>query len=92
MIKHLKEYRHWIVSKGVGTNDQVASSPDSYVSYLNSVSRILDFEISPATLSSEDDITSITDRLTGARANKTIKNYKTAMSHYVAMSKSLKLK
>jgi len=51
MIRYSSEYRQWIVSRGVGTNDRVASSPDSYVSYLHSVSKILNSDISPTILS-----------------------------------------
>ena len=29
MIQHEKEYYQWILSRGVGSNDRVASSPDS---------------------------------------------------------------
>ncbi len=85
MIKHEEEYLRWIISCGVGSNDKVASSPKSYISYLNSVSRILNIDVSPKTLSSVADIVSIALRLNGKRADKTINNYKSAMKQYVSM-------
>ena len=92
MIVYLEEYRRYIVDKGVGSNDKVASSPDSYVSYLNSVSKILGVDISPKILSTETDIISIASRLKDKRADSTIDNYKTAMTHYVAMVIDKKLR
>ena len=41
MIVNESQYRQWIIERGVGQNDRVASSPDSYISYLESVSKSL---------------------------------------------------
>jgi hypothetical protein len=65
--------------------DQVASSPASYVSYLNSVSQLLAADISPELLHSETDVERIIGELQGERARATIRNYASAMRQYVAM-------
>jgi len=85
MIVYQSEYYTWIESRGVGSRDVVASSPDSYVSYLNSVSELIHQDISPRILSSEHDLERIASRLVGQRSPKTINNYKSAMRQYVAM-------
>jgi hypothetical protein len=59
MIINEYQYRQWIVDRGVGQNDRVASSPDSYISYLNSVSESIGEDISPSLLSSEADVDKI---------------------------------
>lgn len=87
MIVNESQYRQWIVDRGVGQNDRVASSPDSYISYLNSVSESIGEDISPSLLSSEADVDKIANRITD-KASNTIQNYKTAMRHYVEMVKS----
>lgn len=91
MIVHKKQYYEWIQQQGVGLKDRIASSPDSYISYLNSVSELLLKDISPAILSSEEDILAIARRLEGRKAPNTIRNYKSAMRQYVAMVHSLRL-
>jgi len=68
---------------GVGKNDIAASSPDSYISYLNSVSRIIGKDISPNLLKSEKDASDIASQLYGKRADNTIRNYCSAMRQYV---------
>lgn len=85
MIQHESEYLRWLEQRGVGANDHVASSPKSYVSYLNSVSRALGIDISPSILSSEADVTRIVEDIKGKRARNTIQKYKSAMHQYVAM-------
>jgi hypothetical protein len=87
MIINESQYRQWIVDRGVGQNDRVASSPDSYISYLNSVSESIGEDISPSLLSSEADVDKIANRITD-KANNTIQNYKTAMRRYVEMVQS----
>jgi hypothetical protein len=87
MIIKEYQYRQWIVDRGVGQNDRVASSPDSYISYLNSVSESIGEDISPSLLSSEADVDKIANRITD-RASNTIQNYKTAMRRYVEMVQS----
>src|SRR5437879_1967673 len=85
MILNQREYRDWIQKRGVGANDRIASSPDSYVSYLNGVSDLLGIDISPKTLASEEDVLALERRLEGKRAPATVRNYKSAMRQYVAM-------
>jgi hypothetical protein len=75
-IQHEPRYRQFIESQGVGDNDVVASSVESYISYLNSVSRILGKPISPELLHCEDDVERIAAELQGRRADNTIRNYK----------------
>lgn len=89
MIAHKKQYYEWIKQQGVGLNDKVASSPDSYISYLNSVSELLLQDISPAILSTEEDVLAIARKLEGRKAPGTIRNWKPAMRQYVAMVKAL---
>ena len=85
MIIHKSQYYAFITLRGVGSNDLVASSPDSYVSYLNIVSELIGKDISPAVLSSEADVEKLARSIAGQRAPKTINNYKSAMRQYVAM-------
>jgi hypothetical protein len=85
MIAFKDQFYDWIRSRGVGDNDRVASSPDSYISYLNGVSELLGQMVSPEILSSEEDVEKIARRLAGMRSDGTIRNYKSAMRQYVAM-------
>jgi hypothetical protein len=85
MIKYEQEYIDYIVANGVGKNDHVASSPKSYISYLNSISEDIGDDISPMLLSDEADIVTISESLVGKKAIKTIKNYRSAMRLYVKM-------
>lgn len=85
MIIHKSQYYAFITLRGVGSHDLVASSPDSYVSYLNIVSELVGKDISPAVLSSEADVEKLARSIAGQRAPKTINNYKSAMRQYVAM-------
>jgi hypothetical protein len=90
MIINEREYIDWIVSRGVGENDRVASSPASYLSYLNKVSVLLGTDITPDILASEDDVLVIAKRINGTRAAATINNNKSAMRHYVAMVRAVR--
>lgn len=85
MIAHERLYYEWIQQRGVGLRDKIASSPNSYLSYLNGVSELLRHDISPAILSTEEDVLAIVHTLEGQRAKATIQNYKSAMRQYVAM-------
>ncbi len=85
MIRYKSQYYAWIEARGVGSNDLVASSLDSYISYLNSVSELIGDDISPSVLSTEQDLESIVLRIAGRRSPKTINNYKSAMRQYIAM-------
>lgn len=84
MIKHENEYHLFIERQGVGANDRAASSPDSYISYLRSTSKILGEDISPALLRSDADIIYIVKKIGNKRSSKTISNYRSAMRQYVA--------
>lgn len=88
-IKFQQEYARFIVERGVGTHDVVASSPDSYLSYLRSVSTHLSIEIDETTLCSEQDVQRLAAAIEGVRAPRTIANYVSAMRQYVAMIQSL---
>ncbi len=90
-IQYQAEYIQFIVGRGVGANDRVASSVDSYLSYLRSVSHHLSIAISPETLSSERDVQRLANELEGARRPRTIGNYVSAMRQYVAMVDELGL-
>jgi len=84
MIQHKDLYRNFIIECGVGSNDIVSSSPDSYISYLQSVSNLIGSDINPITLRSEADISNIARNLEGMRKQKTIRNYCSAMRKYIA--------
>jgi hypothetical protein len=92
MILFQQEYIEYLDNVGVGKNDKVASSIDSYVSYLRSVSKILDFNISPSTVAVENDIKNIFQRLHGKRADKTLSNYCSALRQYAHMVQDMGLK
>jgi len=85
MIRYQSQYYAWIIARGVGSNDVVASSPDSYVSYLNTVSDLIGKDIAPSILSTNRQVDQIAQQIAGMRAPKTITNYKSAMTQYVAM-------
>ncbi len=91
MILHKEKFEEYIRAEGVGQNDKVADSVKSYVSYLNSVSRHLDIEVSPASLRTPENIQSICLKLAGKVSKKTINNYSSAMRQYIAMVKRYKL-
>lgn len=91
MIKFEKEYEYFIEKNGVGSNDIVASSIKSYISYLNSVSRHLKITIAPETLRTMLDIETLSSQLKGKVSDKTIKNYGSAMKQYVKMVEEIKL-
>jgi hypothetical protein len=85
MIIHESSYRRWLAARGVGDRDRAASSPASYVSYLNSVSDLLGEAVSPTLVSGEADVQDILARLDGLRSSKTIANYGSALRQYAAM-------
>ncbi|MDX8128675.1 hypothetical protein QLH52_15375 [Methylomonas sp. OY6] len=91
MIQHEKQYLEFIQKRGVGANDHVASSPDSYISYLRSVATLIGQEITPSLLKSEEDINNIVQKITSQREPKTIRNYCSAMRRYVEFVLELKL-
>jgi hypothetical protein len=78
----------FLVHSGVGVNDVAASSPASYISYLNSVAKLIDSDITPMLLRSEDDVRNIAEKISGKREKNTIRNYCSAMRQYVAMVKA----
>lgn len=69
-----------------------ASSVESYLSYLRSVSHHLEIEINPETLCSEADVQRLACELEGMRKPRTIGNYASAMRQYVAMVDELGLR
>ena len=87
MIEYQKEYETYLKKHGVGSKDLVADSIKSYISYLNGVSRHLDIDINPNTLSSETDIQKLSTQLSETKkiSEKTIKNYISAMRQYINM-------
>lgn len=91
MILHRDQYLKFIQERGVGKRDLVGSSHGSYVSYLNSVSKLIDKDLTPAILGTEGDLLRISDAIQGRCAPSTIGNYRTAMRHYVQMVESLRL-
>ena len=88
-LERQQEYEKFIKDKGVGSNDVVADSVKSYVSYLNSVSKYLNIKVGPSTLASDDDIQNIAKGLKGKVSDKTINNYKSAMKRYIEMVETL---
>ena len=84
-IEHGPLYKEFIEFRGVGSNDRVASSPYSYLKYLEAVSGLLGENISPKLLHTLDGVERVKQRLDGKRSPKTINNYASAMKQYVAM-------
>jgi hypothetical protein len=91
MIQHQEKYVAYIKANGVGSNDKVADSCKSYISYLNSIQKHLGISISASTLSMEVDILNISEKLKKQTtlSDKTIKNYGSAMKQYVSLVASL---
>ncbi len=85
MIQHEGLFLDFIACQGVGSKDLVASSSESYISYLNSVAKLIGSDIAPAMLRTESDVRNIASRISGKRKEKTISNYCSAMRQYVAM-------
>ncbi|WP_323029005.1 hypothetical protein [Castellaniella defragrans] len=86
MILHQERYLDYIQKKGVGKNDRVASSPKSYLSYLRSVAQLLGRDITPDLLRTAQDIERVALALEGQRKPRTVRNYKSAMRQYAAMT------
>lgn len=80
-----EDYLKFLQQQGVGDNDKIASSLDSYLSYLHSVSKLLGQTITPELLQSEEDIARINSLLDGLRPSSTASNHTTAMRRYVEM-------
>ncbi len=91
MIKYKNEYKDFIVQEGVGKNDKVASSPNSYISYLNCVSELLNLDISPDLVQNEGAIDEIFQKLDKQRAKHTLSNYKTALNQYLKFCLEIKI-
>ncbi|HBY66618.1 MAG: hypothetical protein CMC07_12625 [Flavobacteriaceae bacterium] len=85
MIKNEQKYLEWIEKNGVGKNDNVASSTKSYISYLNTVSKLIHEDISEKNLYDESCIAEISQKLKGLRSEKSISNYKSALRQYANM-------
>jgi len=91
VIVYAQQYREYLAKVGVGSNDIVASSVESYVSYLRSVSKVLNMNISPFTVTDEECIQDVYQRLQGKRSEKTISNYRSALRQYAQMVQELDL-
>ncbi len=85
MINNERKYLEFIERNGVGKNDSVASSTKSYISYLNTVSKLIGEDLSEKNLYNENCVNEITNRLKGLRNEKSISNYKSALRQYVKM-------
>jgi hypothetical protein len=85
MIHLEREYRDFLAKVGVGSNDKVQDSIYSYVSYLRTVSRLLNIDISPETVKDEDDVQNLYQRMYGKRSAKSISNYRSALRQYARM-------
>lgn len=88
MIKNEQKYLEFIEKNGVGKNDSVASSTKSYISYLNTVSKLIGEDLSEENLYNEDCVNKIANRLKGLRNEKSISNYKSALRQYVEMTQN----
>lgn len=88
MIKNEPKYLKWIENNGVGKNDYVASSTKSYISYLNTVSKLIGEDISEKNLFDESSVIEIVKKLNGLRSPKSISNYKSALRQYAKMVQS----
>ena len=91
MIEFQEEYENFIRNNGVGANDRVASSIESYISYLNGVCWHLNITVGPTTLRTMNDIDALSSQLKGKVSDKTITNYGSAMKQYIRMVDELKL-
>ncbi|MBL7906307.1 MAG: hypothetical protein JNL22_14895 [Bacteroidales bacterium] len=85
MIHFEEEFLAWITSKGVGKKDVVASSTVSYISYLNSVSTLLQEDISPTNVFDQKCIDRIMAKIGGKRSLSSEAHYRTVLNHYVKM-------
>jgi hypothetical protein len=85
MIKNERKYLESIEKNGVGSNDKIASSTKSYISYLNTVSKLIGEDISEKNLFNENSVEMISEKLKGLRSDKSISNYKSALRQYVKM-------
>ena len=85
MIKNERKYLDWIEKNGVGKNDYVSSSTKSYISYLNTVSKLIGEDISEKNLYDENCVVEIAKKMNGMRSEKSISNYKSALRQYSNM-------
>ncbi|MCZ6362981.1 hypothetical protein, partial [Vibrio parahaemolyticus] len=92
-MEYEQDYRLYIERLGVGAKDTVASSVDSYVSYLKSVESYLNIEINPASLSNKSQEIDIVRKLIQLNVvtKKTVSNYRSAMRQYSNMVENLNL-
>lgn len=88
-ISHLELFKKYLAEQSVGELDQVASSINSYVSYLNSIANRLSIKISPSTLGDMDKLNHVFNRLGELNVKrKTLGNLRVAARHYVQMCTS----
>lgn len=89
MILHENLYLQFISKHGVGED-----SCASYISYLNSVSKLIGEDIGPEILKIEVDVIRIKRQLESNKSSNnanTIRNYCSAMRQYVAFVESVQL-
>jgi site-specific recombinase XerD len=87
IVKNLKGFKDYITINGVGQNDKVANSVNSYVSYIKHVAEHSGVDVTSDSLKNDEDINYFISELkiSGKVSNKTIKNYVSAMKQYVKM-------
>lgn len=83
MIEYREGYQAYITEKKVGSNDKVADSVKSYISYLDGVTKHTGIDITRKTLSTEKQLDTLSGQCEGKVEKRTISNYRTAMRHYV---------
>ena len=91
LVTYPNTFREYIEARGVGRNDVVASSPDKYAQVLNTVSDLLQVNISPVTLRAESDVQRLCQQLTQHRSESTIGDYRSVLRQYVSMVRDYNL-
>lgn len=85
MVTYPNTFHEYIVAKGVGQNDTVASGPDKYCQMLSTASELLNINITPATLRTENDVQQLRGQLAQHYATSTVGDYQSVLRQYVAM-------
>ena len=78
-------YRSWLTARGVGDRDRVASSPNSYCSYLRSAAALAGVCISPETVPDQAAADRMAEAAASQQAAATVRNYRSALRQYAAM-------
>ena len=69
-IRRRSVFKEWIRERGAGTRNQTGDSIQSYVTYLERVSRVLGMEVGPKTVRSRTDAERIAVRLVERGVNE----------------------